>query len=193
MKPPGQCKSTIKVLVAQSCGDSLWPHGRCPARLLCLWDFSSKNTGVGLPNPGIEPVFPMSPALAGEFFITSATYEAQLYSNLSFFIRNGYTEIWCEKCIGLWELRLSVTWLFSVVVVVVQLFSHPVVSDCLWPHGLQHARPPCPSPSPKVCWSSCPFHQLMPSSHLILWCPLLLPSIFPSIRDFSNELAVRIR
>jgi len=35
--------------------------------------------------------------------------------------------------------------------------------------------------------------SLMPSSHLILWCPLLLPSIFPSIGDFSNELAVNIR
>ena len=34
---------------------------------------------------------------------------------------------------------------------------------------------------------------LMPSSRLILWCLLLLPSIFPSIRDFSNELAVHIR
>ena len=34
----------------------------------------------------------------------------------------------------------------------------------------------------------------MPYSHLILWCPLhLLHSIFPSIRDFSNESAVRIR
>ena len=36
--------------------------------------------------------------------------------------------------------------------------------------------------------------SVMTSSHLILWCPLLLlPSIFPSIRDFSNESAVRIR
>ena len=34
---------------------------------------------------------------------------------------------------------------------------------------------------------------VMPSSHLILWCPLLLPSTFPSIRDFSNEPFVRIR
>ena len=35
---------------------------------------------------------------------------------------------------------------------------------------------------------------VMPSSHLILWCPLfLLPSVFPSIRDFSNEPAVCIR
>ena len=35
--------------------------------------------------------------------------------------------------------------------------------------------------------------SVMPSSHLILWCPLLLTSIFPSIRNFSNELAVCIR
>ena len=36
--------------------------------------------------------------------------------------------------------------------------------------------------------------SVMPSSHLILWCPLSgLPSIFPSIRDFSNELTVHIR
>ena len=34
---------------------------------------------------------------------------------------------------------------------------------------------------------------VMPSGHLILWCPLLLPSIFPSIRDFSNESAAWIR
>ena len=35
--------------------------------------------------------------------------------------------------------------------------------------------------------------SLMPSSHLILWHPLLLLSIFPSTRDFSDELAVHIR
>jgi len=36
--------------------------------------------------------------------------------------------------------------------------------------------------------------SVMPSSHLTIWCPLLLPpSIFPSIRDFSNKLAVHIR
>ena len=35
--------------------------------------------------------------------------------------------------------------------------------------------------------------SMMPSSHLILWHPLLLPSIFPSIRNFSNESTVHIR
>ena len=83
----------------------------------------------------------------------------------------------------------------KIVLGLLLLFSHPVVSDSLWPHGLQHSRPPCLSPSPKVCPS--PFMSIasvMSSSHLILWGPLLLlPSIFPSIRDFSNESAVRIR
>ena len=39
-------------------------------------------------------------------------------------------------------------------------FSHTVVSDSLWPHGLQHARLPCLSLSPGVCWNSCPLSQL---------------------------------
>ena len=51
-------------------------------------------------------------------------------------------------------------------------------------------RPPCPSPSPGVCPSSC----LLPSSRLMVWCPLLLlPSIFPSIRDFSSDFAVHFK
>ena len=39
------------------------------------------------------------------------------------------------------------------------LFSHSVVSDCLPAHGLQHARLPCPSPSPRVCSNSCPLSR----------------------------------
>ena len=39
-------------------------------------------------------------------------------------------------------------------------FSHSVVSDSSWPHGLQHARPPCPSPAPGVYSNSCPLSQL---------------------------------
>ena len=38
------------------------------------------------------------------------------------------------------------------------LFSRPVMSDSLQPHGLQDARPPCPSPSPEFCPSSCSLH-----------------------------------
>ena len=72
------------------------------------------------------------------------------------------------------------------------LFSRPVMPNSLWPHGLQHA-----SLSLTVSWSLPKFMSIalvIPSSHLILWHPLLLlPSIFPSIRDFSNESAVHIR
>ena len=68
-----------------------------------------------------------------------------------------------------------------------------VMSDSLQRHGLQHARLPCPSLSPRTCSNSCPL-LVMPSNHLILCHPLLLlPSIFPSIRVFSSKLALRIR
>ena len=45
-------------------------------------------------------------------------------------------------------------------------FSWPVISNSLWPHGLQQARPPCPSPTPRACSNSCPlshwFHPTIP-------------------------------
>ena len=60
-------------------------------------------------------------------------------------------------------------------------------------HGLQHARLPCPSPTPRAYSNSC-LLSLMPSNHLILCRPLLLsPSNSPSIRVFSNESVLRIR
>ena len=66
--------------------------------------------------------------------------------------------------------------------------------DSSWPHGLQHTRPPCTSPTPRVYSNSCPLKSVMPSSHLILCRPLfLLPPIPPSIRIFSNESVLRIR
>ena len=72
-------------------------------------------------------------------------------------------------------------------------FSHSVVSKSLQPHGLQHARPRCPSPTPRVYSHSCPLSQWCHSTnHLILCGPLLLPSIFPSIRVFSRESVLHI-
>ena len=70
-----------------------------------------------------------------------------------------------------------------------------VAKQCLnlWPHGRQHVRLPCLSQSPRVCSHSCPLSQCMLSNHLILCCPLLLPSIFPSIRVFYSESALHIR
>ena len=53
-------------------------------------------------------------------------------------------------------------------------FSRSVVADSLWPHGLQHARPPCPSPAPGVYPNSCPLSQ---------WCH---PTISSSVAPFSS-------
>ena len=68
------------------------------------------------------------------------------------------------------------------------------MSDSLRPQESQHASPPCPSPTPKILFKLMSIKSVMPSSHLILCCPLLLPpSIFPSIRVFSDESALHIR
>ena len=60
-------------------------------------------------------------------------------------------------------------------------------------HGLQHARPPCPTLSPRACSNSCPSswwcHPTISSSVVLP----LLPSVFPSIRVFSNESVLHIR
>ena len=69
-------------------------------------------------------------------------------------------------------------------------FSRSVVSDSLLPHESQHARPPCPSPTPGVHSDSASIEAVMPSSHLILCRPLFLP---PPIRVFSNESTLRMR
>ena len=50
-------------------------------------------------------------------------------------------------------------------------FSHSDMSDCLQPNELQHARPPCPSPTPRIHPNSCPSSQ---------WCrPAILSSVVP--------------
>ena len=71
-----------------------------------------------------------------------------------------------------------------------------VAQSCLTfcdPHGLQHTRLPCPSLSPAVHSNSCPLNEsMMPSNSLILDRSLLLPSIFPNIKVFSNESVLHI-
>ena len=64
-------------------------------------------------------------------------------------------------------------------------FSHSAASHSLWPHGMQHARPPWPTPTPRA-YSLMSIMSVMPSNHLILCCPLLLPpSIFPASGSFQ--------
>ena len=84
--------------------------------------------------------------------------------------------------------------IFEVCSFFLLLFSRSFVSDSLRPQGLQHTKLPCPSLSPRVSHSHPPSQWCIPSNHFIFCCSLsLLPSIFPSIRVFSNESALHIR
>ena len=61
-------------------------------------------------------------------------------------------------------------------------FSRSVMSDSLWPHGLQHARLPCPSPTPGACSNSCPSGR---------WChPTISSSVIPFslLQSFQHQV-----
>ena len=125
------------------------------ARLLCPSNFPGKNTGVGchlllqgnLPDPRIKPSSPVSLTLAAGFFTNSVTCEAP---------RN-------------WDIFNS--WFSLPTVFSSVQFSRSVVSNTLQTHGLQHTRPPCPSPTPRVYSNSCPSSQ---------WCHLASQLSSPS-------------
>ena len=83
-------------------------------------------------------------------------------------VRWLHWELPCKTdiCKGIIRNLLHCTLAFSSV-----QFSHSVMSDSLWPHGLQHARHPCPSPTPGVHPNSCP---------LSWWChPIISSSVIP--------------
>ena len=69
----------------------------------------------------------------------------------------------------------------------------PVMPNSLWPHGLQHTRPPCPLPSPEVCPSSCPLHPwchpaISSSDDFFSFCPHSFQH-----QGLSNDSTVYIR
>ena len=144
---------------------TLQPYGLQPVRLLCPWHSPGKNTGMGcrallqgiFPTQGSNPHLLNLPALAREFFITSTTWEAGS--------KNENHKDIPEK--GMKNPSRSV---FSKLL----LFSRSAVYDSLRPHGLQHARLPCPSPSPRACSNSRPSSQ---------WCH---PAISSSVVSFSS-------
>ena len=130
--------------------NSLQPYDLQPTRLLCPWDSPSNNTGVGC-YALIQGIFPTQgsnppslPALAGRFFTTSATWEVLFLITLS---------------------KIHSSPQFS-----------SVTQSCptLQPHGLQHTRLPCPSPTPRAYSNSCP------SCPSCWWChPTISSSVIP--------------
>ena len=82
---------------------------------------------------------------------------------------------------------------FTVLCSLSVQFSCSVVSNSLWPHGLQHTRPPCPSPTPRTCSNSCSSswwcHPTISSSVVpFSSCPQSFPALgsFPMSRFFSS-------
>ena len=70
-------------------------------------------------------------------------------------------------------------------------FSHSVVSNSLWPHALQHAWPPCPSPTPRIYWNSCPLSRCYYptiSSSVVLFSSH--PQSFPASGSFPMSQIV---
>ena len=99
--------------------------------------------------------------------------------------------IWCRILYVIESNLVLICSHFLYVLLLFALFSYSVFCDSLQPRGMQHTRLPRTSPSARVCSNSYPLSQ---------WCHptisssvVLLPSVFPSIRIFSNELALHIR
>ena len=85
----------------------------------------------------------------------------------------GVTEHGVAKC----RTQLNWTELSMSVGLCCSVLRHSVMSNSLWPHGLQHARLPYPSLSPRVCSNSCPLSQ---------WCHLTISSfVVPSPPAFN--------
>ena len=86
---------------------------------------------------------------------------------------------WCQPSeidFGLPKYINKHMWLYATTMVNLVQFSCSVMSDSLWPHGPQHARPPCPSSTPRVYSNSSP---------LSWWCH---PTILSSVVPFSSCL-----
>ena len=178
----------------------LQPHGLYPARLLCPWGFSSQEywsvlpcpSPGGLLSPGIEPRSftlkvdcltskppgkPMNTGV-GSLSLLQGIFPTQ---------ESNRDVLHCRQILYQLIYQGSTYCYFSSV-----QFSHSVVSDSLRPHESQPARPPCPSPAPRVHSNSRPSSQwchLAISSSVIPFssCPQPLPASesFPMIQLFT--------
>ena len=145
--------------------DSVRPHRRQPTRILRPWDSPGKNTGV-----------------ACHFLLQCMKVKSESEVAQSCPTLSDPTDCTLPgSCVhGILQARV-LEWgaiAFSNICTINSLLfsqsvSHSVVSDSLQPHGLQHARLPCSSPSPRVCSNSCPSSR---------WCH---PNISSSVVPFS--------
>ena len=178
----------------------LQPCGLQPTRLFCTWDFSRKEYWSGLPFPsprdlpgqGSNPHL-LSPAVAGRFFTTSSSWEAHsrsLSGIISLHIQNkNFTRVYMYFSPSFYIIAMiQSTYLYVKFCLVTQ--TYPTVCnlmDCNTPGFPVHHQL-------RSGLKLTSIESVMPSSHLILCLSLLLlSSIFPSIRVFSNESVLCIR
>ena len=156
-----------------------------------------------LPHPGIKPVSLMSPELAGVFFTTRATWEAPLNwdlwkKELTQQAGVSYTSYITMKDFLLWLGTYLLEYFWNDLIMFCMLDASSVQSlSCVqlfvtpWPAVRQASL------SITNSWSIfklMAIESVMPSKHLILCRPLLLPrSIIPSIRIFSEESVLCLR
>ena len=125
-------------------------------------------------------------AAAAHGYLGELPFYDRPFSQLHLFTTHSGLHAFAQVLSSAWNV------IFSYIPKYLLLFSCSVISVSLQHHGLQHTRLPCPSPSPGACSNSCPLgqwcHPAISSCHPLL----LLPSIFLSVRVFSNELALHI-
>ena len=83
--------------------------------------------------------------------------------------------------------------MLKMIIIMLKINIAVAVQSCLtlcYPHGLQHTRLPCPSPSPGAGWNSCPLSWWC---HPTICCPLLLLSVFLASGSFPHESVPPIR
>jgi len=161
----------------------MWPRRWQPTRLPCPWDSPGKHTGVGC-----------------HFLLQCIKVKSEIEVSQSCLTLSDPTD--CSlpgsSINGIFQARVLewVTIAFSgtrLLVIIIHSeeqsfkmfwvssqfsvqFSSSVVPDSLWPYGLQHARLPCPSPTPGACSNSYPSNQ---------WCH---PTISSFVISFSSLL-----
>ena len=133
-----------------------------------------------LPCFGLNEPFSMQQSLTTLFIICTHTFFHSLWCYLYYLLYHTF------QCVNCYCLNNFLIQLF--VHVIVLLFSCPVMSDS-WPHGWQHAGPPCLSPSARVCPSS--WHQwccpvISSSDALLSFCP----QPFPASGTFPMSLSL---
>ena len=138
-----------------------------------------------VPWPGIKPRPPALGAQSPSYWTTRSS----IFFNQFFLLKhNCFTEFWCflsnlnmnshryTYILSLLNLFPSASPSHPSRLVSVTQFSRSVMSDCLWPHGLQHTRLPCPSLTARAYSYSCPSCQ---------WCH---PTTSSSVVPFSSCL-----